>query len=110
MIPDIRMTPSAISRIKTILSEGQYFKVGLIGGGCAGFEYQFEIVNKLDPDDLTVCDDGVTLVIDKKSYNKLGNFTLDWAGDLLGKKFIINTEKKSASCSCGKSFSFNENQ
>ena len=48
---EIKITPSAITRIKTMTAEGEFkgmiFRVEVLGGGCSGFQYNFSFENEL---------------------------------------------------------------
>ena len=48
----ITLTKSAIERVKEIRqkesNQGKFLRVGVSGGGCSGFQYLFDLDNKLE--------------------------------------------------------------
>ena len=50
-------------------------------------------------------DNGVTVVVDKKSYLYLIGTTLDFSGGLNGKGFVFVNPNADTTCGCGESFS-----
>ena len=59
------------------------------GGGCAGFQYGFEFVEKAEDDDTRIVKDGVTFLVDSMSYQYLVGASVDFKDDLDGKQFVI---------------------
>ena len=52
---DLTLSPSAAQRIRQIgQAEGRpvMLRVAVEGGGCSGFQYQFDLVEAAEPDDL----------------------------------------------------------
>ena len=75
----------------------------------AGYE---NFVSKIDtgdnedrPDDKIFTDNGVKVVVDKKSFLYLIGTTLDFSGGLNGKGFIFSNPNAGRTCGCGESFS-----
>ena len=66
----ITVTDSAIKRIATILSkekEGSMLRISVSGGGCSGFQYNYDIVTSSEEDDLVINKDGATILFDQLS-------------------------------------------
>src|SRR5438309_1305739 len=58
---DLTLSPSAAQRIHTIgKAEGRplMLRVAVEGGGCSGFQYQFDLVETAQPDDVRIERDG----------------------------------------------------
>ena len=107
---DITITDSFVKRLKDVLAAednpDQYFRVGIKGGGCAGFEYEeFKFVAAPDEDDHVFSKDGVQVVIDDASLGLLKGSTLDFVEDLDGSRIIIDNPNATSGCGCGTSFS-----
>jgi iron-sulfur cluster assembly protein len=107
----ITMTGQAIQEIKRIRDAEQsggdaHLRVQVIGGGCSGMSYKldFESVPPTDADKIFE-QDGVRLVIDRKSLLYLGGTELDFSGGLNGKGFVFNNPNAKRTCGCGSSFS-----
>ena len=107
----ITMTNQAIQEIKRIRDtdkgeDGTHLRVKVVGGGCSGMSYQldFESVPPT-PADQVFEQEGVTLVIDKKSLLYLSGTELDFSGGLNGKGFVFSNPNAKRTCGCGSSFS-----
>ncbi|UOE41252.1 iron-sulfur cluster assembly accessory protein [Chryseobacterium suipulveris] len=85
--------------------ETDYIRVGVKSGGCSGLEYVLKFDNKKEETDQVFEDNGVKIVVDKKSILYLAGTTLDFSGGLNGKGFVFNNPNASRTCGCGESFS-----
>ena len=82
-----------------------FIRVGVEGGGCSGLSYQLTFDNEEKEGDKTFVDNGVRIVVDKKSYLYLIGTSLDYSGGLNGKGFVFNNPNAERTCGCGDSFS-----
>ena len=86
-------------------------RVFIQGGGCSGFEYNFELANKPDQDDSVFYhsfeERDFFLCVDELSASLLDEALLDYHADLKGARFIVKNPNVSGQCSCGSSFSLN---
>lgn len=82
-----------------------FIRVGVEGGGCSGLMYQLKFDNQINDDDKEFEDNGVKVVMDKKSVLYLVGTTLDYSGGLNGKGFIFSNPNAERTCGCGESFS-----
>lgn len=79
--------------------------MGVLGGGCSGFQYSLSVVSDPDPDWNKFEFNGVTIVVDQLSMMYLEDVTLDYEESLAQSGFkFINPQVKST-CGCGQSFS-----
>ncbi|MBX2845679.1 MAG: iron-sulfur cluster assembly accessory protein [Saprospiraceae bacterium] len=107
----IQISDSAKERVQSILtSEGKgadYFvRVAVKSGGCSGLAYELEFDNELDTSKDDVFEDnGMKLVVDKRSVLYLFGTILDFSGGLNGKGFEFRNPNATRTCSCGESFS-----
>jgi len=85
--------------------EGSFIRVGVEGGGCSGLMYQLTFDNEERPDDKVFENNGVKVVVDKKSFLYLVGTTLDFSGGLNGKGFVFSNPNAGRTCGCGESFS-----
>ena len=105
---EISLSPAAAQRIRAIgLAEGRdvMLRVAVEGGGCSGFQYQFDLVDAAEPDDLRVERDGAAALIDEMSMVMLKGSVLDFVGELASAEFKIRNPNAKSSCGCGVSFS-----
>ena len=104
----IGVSSAAADRIKEILvnePEGTKFRMSVSGGGCSGFQYNFELVQDKNDDDLAIDKNGITVLVDSISQMYLEGSELDFSDDLIGAAFKVNNPNATASCGCGTSFS-----
>ena len=107
MTTDLTITERAARRIGEILKTepGAMLRLSVLGGGCSGFQYKFDVERDRADDDITVARDGVTMLIDPVSLQYLAGSEVDYVDDLIGASFKVNNPKAKASCGCGTSFS-----
>lgn len=104
---------SEIAKIKVIElmhDEGYDYKtdfvrVGVKSGGCSGLSYDLKFDKEKDDDDKVFEDNGVKIIVDKKSFLYLIGTTLDYSGGLNGAGFVFNNPNANRTCGCGESFS-----
>ena len=113
----VKITKTAAKEINGILekqakdagAEGENFilRVGICGGGCAGFNYTLDLTTA---DTKTEQDEefeshGIKIVVDPKSHLYLNGTEIDFKDELIGRGFVFNNPNSTASCGCGQSFS-----
>jgi iron-sulfur cluster assembly protein len=94
--------------IRLMQEEGKedlFIRVGVKGGGCSGLMYNLEFDNQMKEDDKWFEDNGVKVVVDKRSMLYLVGTELDYSGGLNGKGFIFRNPNADRTCGCGESFS-----
>ncbi len=104
----ITLSARAAQRIVEILKAedaGAVLRVSVEGGGCSGFQYNFDLVTETAPDDILVERDGGRVVIDPVSLGFLKGSEIDFVDDLIGAQFKVNNPNVTAACGCGTSFS-----
>ncbi|MCT4656129.1 MAG: iron-sulfur cluster assembly accessory protein [Cohaesibacter sp.] len=107
MSQTISVTDSAIRRIATILSseaDGTMLRISVSGGGCSGFQYNYDLVTSKEADDLSIQRDGATILIDPMTQTYMEGSELDFVDDVMGQSFKITNPQATASCGCGTSF------
>ena len=105
---DIDLTPSAAARVATIAAkQGKpaILRLSVEGGGCSGFQYRFGLAEAIEPEDMAVERDGVTLVVDDVSIDLVRGSAVDFVSDLGGQVFKVTNPNATAGCGCGTSFS-----
>lgn len=85
--------------------DGHFIRVGVDSGGCSGLMYQLKFDNELKDSDKEFEDNGIKVVVDKKSFLYLIGTTLDYSGGLNGKGFVFVNPNADRTCGCGESFS-----
>lgn len=104
----IEITDEAIQRLLKKKEEEQfsYIRIGITGGGCAGFEYIFDTAHNKDSNDIVVDYGPLQILIDKLSLPYLVGMTLDFQKEGLNEIFKFINPKEEASCGCGVSIKF----
>jgi iron-sulfur cluster assembly protein len=82
-----------------------FIRVGVDSGGCSGLSYKLEFDNVMREGDQVFTDNGLKIVVDRKSFLYLAGTMLDYTGGLNGKGFVFNNPNASRTCGCGESFS-----
>ncbi len=85
--------------------ETDFIRVGVKSGGCSGLEYVLKFDYDKEENDQIFEDNGIKVVVDKKSFLYLIGTTLEFSGGLNGKGFVFNNPNASRTCGCGESFS-----
>jgi iron-sulfur cluster assembly accessory protein len=103
----IEITSNAQEHIASVLKKdsASYFRITVLGGGCAGFQYKFDFENKRNKDDILIKEEKINVVIDETSLELIQNSKIDYVHELIGSSFKITNPQASSSCGCGTSFS-----
>lgn len=106
----IRVNNNAREQVLKLIEEKQvekdsFIRVGVQGGGCSGLMYKLDFDTQLTDDDKVFEDNGIKIVVDKKSFLYLVGTELDYSGGLNGKGFTFINPNASRTCGCGESFS-----
>ncbi len=105
----IEITDEAIQQLLANQKRDKWknIRLGITGGGCAGFEYVFDSSNDDGNADDIVLDYGkFNILINKMSVPYLSGMTLDFITEGLNKLFKFVNPKEQASCGCGVSINF----
>ena len=80
-------------------------RVAVEGGGCSGFQYQMDLVQTGEADDLRIETDGQAALVDPISVPFMKGSEIAWIDELAGAQFVIRNPNAASSCGCGVSFS-----
>lgn len=110
----ITITDAARDKILLFIKENLAIKdkeharlrIGVIGGGCSGFQYtmQIEPIDDIEYGDVMIIN-GVCVSIDPKSALYIAGATLDYVEELMHAGFKIDNPNATRTCGCGQSFS-----
>ena len=103
----IEITENAQNHIAKVISQdrGNYFRISVLGGGCAGFQYKFDFDNKKNVEDILFKTNKISVLVDKISLDLINGSKIDYVDELIGSSFKVTNPKSSSSCGCGTSFS-----
>jgi iron-sulfur cluster assembly accessory protein len=105
---DVTLSETAARQIRAIgAAEGRplMLRVAVEGGGCSGFQYQFDLVDEAQPEDLRIERDGAAALVDDVSLAFLKGSVIDFVDELAGAEFRVRNPNAKSSCGCGVSFS-----
>lgn len=107
MINNIEITENAQIHIANVLKKDDsiFFRITVLGGGCAGFQYKFDFEDSKKNDDIVIKTTKVNILIDDISLNLIKGSKIDYVTELIGSSFKISNPQASSSCGCGTSFS-----
>ena len=109
----IEITNEAIAKILEKQKTEQFdaIRLGITGGGCAGFEYIFDSCNDVvDTEDVRLDYGKFAVLINKISIPYLVGMTLDYQKEGLNEIFKFINPKEKSSCDCGVSINFDLDQ
>ena len=107
----VTLTEKAANEVQRVFGEQKLpadtiLRVGVVGGGCSGFQYSLGFDNATDPaKDHLFEQHGIRMAVDKKSELFLDGTTLDFEERLDKRGFVFNNPNAVKSCGCGSSFS-----
>lgn len=104
----ITLHASAATRLDALSqAEGKrlMLRVAVEGGGCSGFQYQLDLVETAESDDLHIEAGGQRALVDPVSVPFLKGSEIAFVDELAGAQFVIRNPNAASSCGCGVSFS-----
>ncbi len=107
----INISSKAAQKVSSLMQEdgksvdSSYVRVGVKSGGCSGLSYDMDFVGKAEDGDQLFQENGIKILVEKKSLLYLIGTTLEYSGGLNGKGFSFNNPNASKTCGCGESFS-----
>jgi iron-sulfur cluster assembly accessory protein len=113
-IPEIKatplnMTPSAIAKVREIMATQDPIpaglRVGVVGGGCSGFQYSMAFENQAGMMDKVFTYDGLKVFIDATSLMYLNSCVVDYVETFEAAGFKFENPNVKSTCGCGSSFS-----
>lgn len=104
----VGLTDSAAQRIAFLLREenqpGLFLRISVTGGGCSGFQYNFDFDREPQDDDFVIEQAGAVVRIDGVSLDLVGGSVVDYVEDMLSASFQVKNPNATSSCGCGSSF------
>lgn len=104
----LTITKTAQEQAKRLLEREEDSPAGLrvqvVSGGCNGFKYKIGWDDPLESDDLLTCDNGLVVMIDRKSAAMLQGSTLEFHDSIERQGFEVQNPQSTGCCGCGESF------
>jgi iron-sulfur cluster assembly protein len=86
------------------LSQTTLLRVGVVGGGCSGYEYRLQFADMAEESDVVSESHGVKIAVDPKSAKYLSGTEIDIHEGLDKRGFVFNNPLAVRTCGCGSSF------
>ena len=106
--PVVTLTEKAAEMVKAAMAKekvaGFGLRVGVVGGGCSGFQYHLAFEEAPGADDAVLEQHGVRIFVDGIGREHLGGVTIDYVTGLHGAGFKFLNPNASRTCGCGSSF------
>lgn len=105
----ISVTPTAVTEVRKYMEENGALaeaglRVGVLPGGCSGFQYGLNIEDEAAEDDLVLDINGLRLFVDPFSMQYLTGIEIDYVTTFQGSGFTFNNPNANGGCGCGSSF------
>ncbi|MCB0515158.1 MAG: iron-sulfur cluster assembly accessory protein [Chitinophagales bacterium] len=106
----ISLSANALKEIKHLMYDKDLspaesaLRIGVEGGGCAGFSYILRFDEATDQDDVFAYQ-GIKLIINRAHLLYIHSMEVDFLSGLDNRGFIFNNPNASSNCGCGSSFS-----
>ena len=103
----ISLTPSAADRVKNFLihrGHGVGLRLGVKATGCSGYAYVVNYADEIEADDVVFEDQGVKVIVDRKSLGYIDGTQIDFVKQGLNEAFKFRNPNVKGECGCGESF------
>src|SRR6202453_738845 len=105
----LNMTPSAIAKVREIMATQDPIpaglRVGVVGGGCSGFQYSMAFENQSGMMDKVFKFEDLKVFVDATSLMYLNGCIVDYVETLEAAGFKFENAAVKSTCGCGSSFS-----
>ena len=105
----VNMTPAAIAKVKEIMATQDPvpagLRIGVVGGGCSGFQYSMSFENQSGMMDKVFSFDDMKVLVDATSLMYLNGCIVDYVETLEAAGFKFENPQVKSTCGCGSSFS-----
>jgi iron-sulfur cluster assembly accessory protein len=105
----LTLTDSAIAKVREIMATQDPIpaglRVGVVGGGCSGFQYSMAFENQAGMMDKVFKFDDLKVFVDATSLMYLNGCIVDYVETLEAAGFKFENPQVKSTCGCGSSFS-----
>jgi len=102
---NITMTEKAAAMLNNKLAAGQFLRVFVKEGGCAGLTYGAAIASDMQSGESVIHTAGaIRIVSDAKSAAFLDGLVIDYSDELINGGLQFTNSNTKTTCSCGQSF------
>jgi len=105
----VKLTDAAIGKVKEIMATQTPIpaglRIGVVGGGCSGFQYSMSFENQSGMMDKVMKFDDLKVFVDATSAMYLNGCVVDYVETLEAAGFKFENPTVKSTCGCGSSFS-----
>ena len=105
----LHLTPQAIAKVREIMATQDPLpaglRIGVVGGGCSGFQYSMAFENQSGMMDKVFGFDDLKVFVDATSLMYLNGCIVDYVETLEAAGFKFENPPVKSTCGCGSSFS-----
>lgn len=105
----VKLTDSAIAKVKEIMATQDPLpaglRIGVVGGGCSGFQYSMSFENQSGMMDKVMRFEDLKVFVDATSAMYLNGCVVDYVETLEAAGFKFENPTVKSTCGCGSSFS-----
>ncbi len=105
----VSLTPSATAKVREIMATQDPLpaglRIGVVGGGCSGFQYSMSFENQAGMMDKVLNFDNLKVFVDATSMMYLNGCVVDYVETLEAAGFKFENPTVKSTCGCGSSFS-----
>ena len=105
----VTLTAAAIAKVREIMATQDPIpaglRIGVVGGGCSGFQYSMSFENQSGMMDKVFPFDGLKVFVDATSAMYLSSCVVDYVETLEAAGFKFENAAVKSTCGCGSSFS-----
>ena len=104
----LALTPQAVAKVREIMATQDPLpaglRIGVVGGGCSGFQYSMAFENQSGMMDKVFSFDDLKVFVDATSLMYLNGCTVDYVETLEAAGFKFENPQVKSTCGCGSSF------
>ncbi len=104
----VRLTDSAVSKVREIMATQDPLpaglRIGVVGGGCSGFQYSMSFENQSGMMDKVFDFNGLKVFVNATSLMYLNGCTVDYVETIEAAGFKFDNPTVKSTCGCGSSF------
>jgi iron-sulfur cluster assembly accessory protein len=108
-IAPLTLSNQAVTKVREIMASQDPLpaglRIGVVGGGCSGFQYSMSFENQAGMMDKVFNFDGLKVFVDATSLMYLNGCVVDYVETLEAAGFKFENPNVKSTCGCGSSFS-----
>ncbi len=105
----LSITDKAAARVAAVMDEFNLpddagLRAGVTEGGCSGLNYNVEVAEGPNPDEIVFVLNGTNVFVNAFSAQYVKGMTIDWVSSMQESRFVFDNPNATGGCGCGVSF------